>query len=135
MWNRIVTEPRYRCLIVLTHFANPEGDPGAKTRTWFSVKDHPIIAWAGFCRNTPEFGPAYAGMTRQANGAIPPTNDRMPVILMPDQYSGWLSGSIEDVIRFQFGPTIAGHDMVVEQTAERWRSAGLPTVLKQGALF
>jgi putative SOS response-associated peptidase YedK len=60
MWEKLVVDPRYRCLIVLTHFANPDGVPGAKTRTWFSVEDRPIMAWAGFCRNTPEFGPAYA---------------------------------------------------------------------------
>ncbi|WP_246171498.1 hypothetical protein [Sphingobium limneticum] len=33
MWERIVVEPRYRCLIVLTHFANPDGNEGGKTRT------------------------------------------------------------------------------------------------------
>jgi putative SOS response-associated peptidase YedK len=56
MWEGLVIDPRYRCLIVLTHFANPDGPQGEKTRTSFSVKDQPIMPWAGFCRNTPEFG-------------------------------------------------------------------------------
>lgn len=30
MWERVVADPRYRCLIVLTHFANPDGLPGEK---------------------------------------------------------------------------------------------------------
>src|ERR1700753_1200103 len=34
MWEQTVVDPRYRCVIPITHFGNPEGDPGAKTRTW-----------------------------------------------------------------------------------------------------
>src|SRR3546814_9575233 len=30
MWEEMVVEPRYRCLIALTHFGNPDGTPGAK---------------------------------------------------------------------------------------------------------
>jgi putative SOS response-associated peptidase YedK len=126
MWEHLVSDNRYRCLIVLTHFANPDGDPGAKTRTWFSVKDQPIVAWAGFCRNTPEFGPVYAGMTMEANEAIPPTNDRMPVLLDPEDYDRWLHGSMEDVIRFQYGKPFAPDRMVIERSEDSWRSDGLP---------
>ena len=126
LWERTVVDPRYRCLIVLTHFANPDGQQGARTRTWYSLKDQPIMAWAGFCRNTPEFGPVYAGMTMAANAAIPPTNDRMPVLLDPDDYDRWLHGSIQDVIAFQFGKPIAADRIVVEQTQARWKSQGLP---------
>lgn len=127
MWSRYVADPRYRCLIVLTHFANPDGDPGKMTRTWFSVEDHPIIAWAGFCRNAPDFGPVYAGLTRDENGAVRPTNDRMPVILLPDDYEAWLHGAAEALIRYQFGPTIPPEQMIIDRTEDRWRSRGLPT--------
>ncbi|WP_246755416.1 MULTISPECIES: hypothetical protein [Rhizobium] len=48
MWEHLVVDPRYRCLIPITHFANPEGVPGHKTRAWFSVNDEPVVAWAGF---------------------------------------------------------------------------------------
>lgn len=127
MWDRIVVEPRYRCLIPITHFANPDGTPGGKTRTWFSLKDRPIAAWAGFCRNLPDVGPVYAGMTMPANEAIPPTNDRMPVLLAPHEYERWLHGSIRDVIDFQFRPPVAADQMLVERTDDPWRSHGLPT--------
>jgi putative SOS response-associated peptidase YedK len=135
MWEHLVVDERYRCIIPITHFANPNGDAGAKTRTWFSVKDQPIMAWAGFCRNTPEFGPVYAGMTMEANDAIPPTNDRMPVLLEPHEYEQWLQGSIQDVIRFQFRPPLAGDLMHVERTDDAWRSGKPPTdTHSQGAL-
>src|SRR3546814_5634939 len=75
MWETLVVESRYRCLIPLTHFANPNGTPGGKTRTWFSLEGQPIVAWAGFCKNTAEFGPVYAGMTMEANGAAMPRSD------------------------------------------------------------
>lgn len=126
MWKRVVLDPKYRCLIPLTHFANPDGDPGAKTRTWFSVEDEPIAAWAGFCRNTPEFGPVYAGMTMAANDVVMPYNDRMPALLAPSEYDCWLHGSIQDVIGFQFRPPIAASRMRIEHTDDRWRSGSPP---------
>jgi putative SOS response-associated peptidase YedK len=135
MWQSLVADPRYRCLIPITHFANPDGDPGEKTRTWFSVKDQPIMAWAGFVRNTPEFGPVYAGMTMDANAAVMPTNDRMPVLLEPDEYDRWLHGSVQDVIYFQYRAPVAAERMVVLPTEDRWRSGKQPAPQPQLALL
>jgi putative SOS response-associated peptidase YedK len=126
MWSDMVVDQRYRCIIPLTHFANPDGDPGEKTRTWFSVEDQRIMAWAGVCRNTEERGPVYAGMTMDANSAVAPTNDRMPVLLEPDEYDRWLHGSIEDVIWFQYRPPIKAERMQVLGTDDLWQSGVLP---------
>ena len=51
MWDKMVPDPRYRCLIPVTAFAQPDGPRGSMTRTWFSVTDWPIFAWAGFCEH------------------------------------------------------------------------------------
>jgi putative SOS response-associated peptidase YedK len=126
MWDDMVRDPRYRCLIPITHFGNPDGQPGAKTRTWFSVKDRPIVAWAGFCRNLPDQGPVYAGMTMAANEAIPPTNDRMPVLLEPDEHDAWLHSGVQDVIRFMYRPPFAADRMEVVRTDDAWRSGAAP---------
>jgi putative SOS response-associated peptidase YedK len=126
IWSGTVVEQRYRCIIPLTHFANPDGDPGEKTRTWFSVEGQRIMAWAGFCRNTEERGPVYAGMTMDANAAVAPTNDRMPVLLEPDEYDRWLHGSIEDLIYFQYRPPVAAERMAVLPTKDLWQSGKLP---------
>lgn len=125
MWEQIVIDPRYRCLIPVTHFAEPAGEPGAKTRTWFSVADEPIFAWAGFCRNTPEWGPVYAGMTTDSNAAVMPLNERMPVLLAPHEYERWLTGPIQDVIGFQFRP-LPAERMTILETTDRWRSGRVP---------
>jgi putative SOS response-associated peptidase YedK len=135
MWDQLVVEPRYRCLIPLTHFANPHGPAGEMTRTWFSVQGEPIACWAGFCRNTPEFGPVYAGMTMDANAAVMPTNDRMPVLLEPDEYDRWLHGSIQDVIGFQFRQPLPEYRMTVLSTDDRWRSGELPPMGEQLGLL
>lgn len=125
MWEQLIVDPRYRCIIPITHFANPDGEPGEKTRTWFSLVDQPIMAWAGFCRNIPGIGPVYAGMTMEANAAIPPTNDRMPVLLEADEHDRWLQGSIQDVIAFQYRAPVSADRMVVDRTDDPWRS-GVP---------
>jgi putative SOS response-associated peptidase YedK len=137
MWDTLVVEPRYRCLIPLTHFANPAGDQGAKTRSWFSVKDEPLVAWAGFCRNLPDVGPVFAGMTTAANDAVVPYNDRMPVLLARGEYERWLHGSIADVIEFQFRPPMVADRVAVVHTDDRWRSGEVPhfAALLQKALL
>ncbi|OAN55361.1 hypothetical protein A7Q26_22190 [Sphingobium sp. TCM1] len=126
MWDQLAEDARYRCLIVLTHFANPDGVPGERTRTWFSLKRQPLMAWAGFCRNMPEQGPVYAGMTMEANEAVRPTNDRMPVLLDPHEYDGWLHGSIREVIGFQFRSPFSAERFRVEATEDVWRSGKRP---------
>lgn len=135
MWEETVVDPRYRCIIPITHFANPDGEAGKKTRTWFSLNDQPIMAWAGFCRNLPDIGPCYAGMTMEANAAIPPTNDRMPVLLEPHEHERWLHGSIEDVIGFQFRPPPESGRMQVLRTEDAWRGSGPPPAAAQLGLL
>lgn len=130
LWDKLVVQPHYRCLIPLTHFANPNGDPGSMTRSWFSVSDRPMLAWAGFCRNVPDYGPVYAGMTMAANAAVEPYNDRMPVLLEPQDYARWLGCSIRDVIGFQIRPPIAAARMTVLHSDDLWRSGDLPAALQ-----
>lgn len=101
MWVGLARKPEWRCLIPLTAFAGAEGPKGGKTRTWFSVKDQPIFAWAGLWRQSAEWGPVYAGVMTDCNEAIRPVHDRMPVLLHPQEYDRWLNGSFDDALAFQ----------------------------------
>ncbi|NIJ09403.1 putative SOS response-associated peptidase YedK [Sphingomonas vulcanisoli] len=103
MWKGIAAKPQWRCLIPLTGFAEAEGPKGAKTRTWFHVKDQPIFAWAGLWRfdTQYEWGAVYSGVMTDCNDAIRPVHDRMPVLLHPEEYDAWLNGSFDDVLAFQ----------------------------------
>jgi putative SOS response-associated peptidase YedK len=90
-----------RCLIPLTSFAEPEGPKGAKTRTWVTVKGQPIAAWAGLWRDSEEWGPVYSGAMKDCNDAMRPLHDRMPVLLLPDEFDQWLRGSFDDLVALQ----------------------------------
>ncbi len=102
MWRGIAPKTRWRCLIPVTAFAEAEGEKGRKTRTWFSVKGQELFAWAGFWRESVEWGPVYTGLMTDCNDAIRPVHDRMPVLLHLDEHDSWLHGTIDDVIAFQY---------------------------------
>lgn len=119
MWSQLVSDPRYRCLVPMTHFAEPDGRPGSKTRTWYSVRDRPVVAWAGFCRRTPDWGSVFACMTTDSNSAVEPLNPRMPVLLEPADYDRWLHGDIRDVIDFQFR-AFPSDRLQIERSDDLW---------------
>ncbi|UDF29406.1 UNVERIFIED_ORG: SOS response-associated peptidase family protein [Roseateles sp. XES5] len=119
MWVGLARKPQWRCLIPLTAFAEAEGEKGKMTRTWFTVRDQPIAAWAGLWRVSDEWGPVYSGLMTDANAAVAPVHNRMPVLLQPDEYEQWLHGSFEDALGFQtrvFPPEL----IEVERTPELW---------------
>lgn len=119
MWIGFARKPQWRCLIPITHFAEAEGPDGAKTRTWFSVKDEPIFAWAGLWRVSDEWGPVYSGAMTDANDAVRPVHGRMPVLLHRDEYEQWLHGSFEDLIAFQ-KRVFPADLMEIDRTNELW---------------
>lgn len=127
MWKGLAAKPRWRCLIPLTSFAEAEGPKGAKTRTWFNVRGEPIFAWAGLWRISDEWGPVYSGVMTDANEAIQPVHDRMPVLLHAGEYDRWLNGSFDDAIAFQsrvFPPDL----IETTRTDELWVRRKAPPV-------
>lgn len=125
LWDRVAVDPRYRCLIPLSHFANPEGVSGKKTRAWFSSADGSLLAWAGFVKKSEEFGVVYAGLTMDANELVKPYNDRMPLLVGPEEYDRWLHGAITDVIAMQFRPPPPSELFAIHHTKDRW-NRGIP---------
>jgi len=106
-----------RCLIPVSEFAEAEGNPGAKTRTWFSLPDHEIFAVAGIWRDTAEWGPTYSMIMTDACRHVADVHDRMPVILHRDSWSDWLEGGAE-AARLLCQPFAA--EMTVRRTADAW---------------
>ena len=119
MWVGLARKPQWRCLIPLTHFAEAEGPKGAKTRTWFNVKDQPIFAWAGLWRISDEWGPVYSGVMTDCNEAIRPIHDRMPVLLHPDEYDQWLHGDFDEALAFQ-ERCFPDELIAMERTSDLW---------------
>ncbi len=120
MWDGMVPDPRYRCLIPVSALGQPDGPKGWMTRTWFTIPEWPVFALAGFCRSVPEWGAVYAAMTGESNELVKPLNDRSPIILAPKEYDRWLTASIRDVIGFQFRAPFPAARMAMEQTDELW---------------
>lgn len=119
MWKGLAAQPQWRCLIPLTAFAEAEGPKGAKTRTWFSVVDQPLFAWAGLWRDSAEWGAVYSGVMTDCNEAIRPVHDRMPVLLHADEWEQWLRGSFDDALTFQ-ARCFPDRLISMERTRELW---------------
>ncbi len=82
-----------RCLIPLTGWAEAQGTKGRMTRTWLSLPETPIFAAAGIWRQSDEWGACYSMvMTDSAGTVAADVHERMPVLLAPDDYTGWLGG-------------------------------------------
>lgn len=119
MWRFIAPKPEHRCLIPLTGFCEAEGEKGSKTRTWFSVKDRPIFAWAGMWKDSPEWGAVYSGLMTDCNEAVRPVHNRMPVLLHEEDYDVWLKGTLDDVLGFQ-GRCFPDELIKIERTNDPW---------------
>ncbi|TDK31244.1 DUF159 family protein [Rhizobium deserti] len=131
-WIGLARKPQWRCLIPVSHFAEAEGEKGRMTRTWFSHRDDPIFAWAGLWRVSDEWGPVYSGVMTDANAAIQPVHNRMPVLLQRDEYERWLHGSFDEALAFQkrtFPPELIVTDRTDELWAKKKASGDMPTLL------
>lgn len=119
VWKGVAAKPQWRCLIPFTGFAEAEGPDKGKTRTWLGIKGQPIAAWAGLWRMSDEWGAVYTGVMRDANEAIQPIHNRMPVILNPEDYETWLHGSFDDAFALQ-ERVYPSDAMTIDRTSEPW---------------
>lgn len=117
-WRKQFVEPSQRCLIPFTSFAEAEGEKGRMTRTWISVADQPVAAWAGLWRSSDEWGDCYSGVMVDATEELWDIHDRMPVILHPDEHDAWLNAPAEDAIALV--RKYAAARLVVDRTDEPW---------------
>lgn len=119
MWVGLARKPQWRCLIPVTAFAEAEGPKGKMTRTWFSLNEEPTFAWGGLWRVSDEWGPVYSGVMADANEAVAPVHDRMPVLLHRDEYDRWMHGTFEDILALQ-ERVFPSDGMIVNRTSELW---------------
>jgi putative SOS response-associated peptidase YedK len=119
VWVGLARKPQWRCLIPVTGFAEAEGAKGKMTRTWSSHRDDPIFAWAGLWRVSDEWGPVYSGVMTDANEAIKPVHNRMPVLLQQHEYEQWLHGSFEEALALQ-QRTFPSELITIDRTSELW---------------
>ena len=107
-----------RCLIPLDGWAEAEGPKGRMTRTWLSLPDTPLFAAAGVWRPSDEWGACYSMvMTDSAGTAAAAVHDRMPVLLAPQDYAGWLTGTPDQALALcRAWPG----DIAIDRTGQPW---------------
>jgi putative SOS response-associated peptidase YedK len=115
-----------RCLIPVTQWAEPKGKPRRMTRSWYSLPEVDVITVAGLWRASPEWGAVYTMVMVDSSPQMAEVHDRMPVILRPKDWAGWVEGTPEQA--FALCRTWAG-ELVADHTAERWAGKGAQTAL------
>ncbi|WP_339690201.1 SOS response-associated peptidase family protein [uncultured Parasphingorhabdus sp.] len=96
-WRSMLTKAENRCLVPFTAFAEPKPRSG-REECWFEVNEASVSAFAGIWRPSDE-GNVFAFLTCEPNPLIKPIHpEAMPVILLPEDYDGWLAG--DDAGRF-----------------------------------
>ena len=107
-----------RCLIPVSAWAEAQGPKGGKTRTWMSLPHSELFACAGVWRESDEFGLAYSMvMTDSAGSVAQDVHSRMPVLLAPDDYSRWVSGSADEAKKLC---TPWKGEISIDRTDESW---------------
>jgi putative SOS response-associated peptidase YedK len=110
----VATKPSFRhafkkkrCLIPADGFYEWQAVPGQKTKQPYhiGVRDAPVFAFAGLWERwtDPEGKPVQTSaiITTDANEAMAPIHNRMPVILDPADYDEWLDRDQQDAEKLQ----------------------------------
>lgn len=106
-----------RCLIPVSQWAEPQGEEGHMTRTWYAVPGGEPFAVAGMWRPTDEWGKCYTMVMVPSCAQMAEVHDRMPVVLRREDWSKWVAGTPEEaslLIRTW------DQDLAVEVTGDRW---------------
>ena len=85
-----------RCLVPVNAFFEGSGEKGRRLKWRIRLRDEPLFALAGLWEWWPdpqrgEGVASYTIVTCEANAAIAPVHDRMPVILREADYARWLA--------------------------------------------
>lgn len=117
-WKRWAVDPRNRCLIPTSRFAEAVGERGRMTETWLSVTDQPVFAWAGLWTESVEWGAVYTGVMTENCIELADIHDRSPVILDPQDWDTWLHATLDEL--YQFDRPYPADRLTVDRTDVPW---------------
>ncbi len=91
---------QYRCLVPASGFYEWKGEKGNKTPYYIYPIHEPMFAFAGLYNvwKSPEGGkvPTYTIVTTEANEKMSDLHDRMPVMLLKEEWDDWLNPENDD---------------------------------------
>jgi putative SOS response-associated peptidase YedK len=104
-WKSTLAKPAQRCLVPFSSFAEPRAgkDPqtGRPAEHWFGVSGAAVAAFAGIWRSFEDYN-VFAFLTCEPNSVVKPVHPKaMPVILLPEDYERWLTGTYDDIVGLQ----------------------------------
>ena len=82
-----------RCLIPVSQWAEPRGEAGRMTRSWYGLPGEVLFAVAGLWRQSAEWGAVYTMVMTESAPLMADVHDRMPVILRREDWPRWTEGS------------------------------------------
>jgi putative SOS response-associated peptidase YedK len=91
-----------RCVVPADGFYEWSGPPDHRQAHWLHRRDGRLLLMAGVQRTEPAgsaSGTRFSILTTNANHAVAPLHDRMPVILAPDEIDRWLVGADATLLR------------------------------------
>jgi putative SOS response-associated peptidase YedK len=106
-----------RCLIPVSIWAEPVGEKGRMTRTWYGLPDSNPIAVAGLWTPSMPWGDSFAMVMVDGSSQMVGEHDRMPVILRQEQWKCWSEGEPHEALALC--RTWEG-ELAVENSGELW---------------
>ena len=106
-----------RCLIPATQWAEPQGQAGRMTRTWYAIPETPVMVIAGLWRASAEWGDVFTMVMVESAPQMAEVHDRMPVILSDEDRERWTGGTVDEAL--SLCRTWEG-DLAANHSGERW---------------
>ena len=106
-----------RCLIPVSQWAEPRGEAGRMTRSWYGLPGEDLFAVAGLWRRSAEWSDCYTMVMTESCAEMADVHDRMPVIVRREDWAQWTDGGFEEALALCQtwpGPLTADH------TRRRW---------------
>ncbi len=82
-----------RCLIPMSAWAEAQGRPGHKTRSWLSIPGGELCAAAGLWRWSEEWGEVFSMVMVDAGPGMGDLHTRMPALITPEERATYLQGA------------------------------------------
>jgi putative SOS response-associated peptidase YedK len=106
-----------RCLVPVSQWAEPRGEAGRMTRSWYALPGPQPFAVAGLWRSTPDWGDCYTMVMVESALAMDEVHVRIPLILRGGDRTEWCTGTADQALALC--QTWTG-ELSVEHTGDRW---------------
>jgi putative SOS response-associated peptidase YedK len=122
-----------RCLVPADGFIEWRTVGKKKAPIWFRLAGGRPFAFAGVWQPGPAGGPdTFTILTTTANDLVRPVHDRMPVMLTPDQFAGWIAPGYDPVAVASLCQPVPAENMTatpIDPKVNSWKNEG-PELLR-----